>query len=689
MDELLNLINTYVENLANTEIINKFQLNDKCINGELKIITSKDTLTFNVEIPHSFPLGGAQSCIKFYSSDTEGYLHVNLDNSICLHSSLSADIKVRLKFEFELLFEWIQKYYIEEQKEEQYQYLLLPSNINEHYHHLFYTDIDKVFNKNDCGYFDFSLMGYDSIIVQCIGNSEIGWSKDIKSFKKDIGFWIFIADEPIVKRRKVALKWSELDRYISKNAIERLCNYLNQKKMKTDEIHVIPLMIGYFIKKDKNEIHWEMIKLPVVDDFPIEINFKNGCKDYQFNDSQIRWQNSTNLSYDRFFGRGKISDKITEKKILIIGTGALGSNLALMLAKGGVRELALCDFDIVESGNLCRANFDLFDIGKHKVTATRDNLIELSPFINVECLFEIQKVMPYSPKFQEVKIKIEKYDLIFDCSTDNEIAYMLDVMKPNCHIINLSITNKANKLICAANSNISEKKNHLIEKEDEHKALLWVGTGCRYPTFEASNLDIQVLLNYALKNIECQFANDEYLTSFIIRNINNAKKFEMQLSYLNEFIEPISGLQLLVSDEILNQVKDISTLYYPRETGGVLVGSYRSDNRTIFIKVIIQPDIIESTSQCFVRNSEYINKKIEELYKETNGEAVYIGEWHSHPDGTTNYSSTDLNAMKEIANNINTRNKTPLMLIQSINPKKNNFEFYLYKENKLLSYNKK
>ena len=355
MEELLNLINSYVEGLENTIPVKTFTQNNKCISGQFLINTTKGKLTFDAQVPFSFPLGGTQACIKFKCDDIEGYAHVNLDNSICLHSTPSTVAKERLKKEFDLLFEWIEKYYIEEQKDEKYQYLLLPQNgVNMVPQYLLYADTDKHYSKNDCGFFEYSLVGENVAITQEIGNTKIEWSKNIKALRTVTSFWIFIADEPVIERRKVIQNWVDFKKYLSETNLERL-NSFREKIIKgkdENKPHSIPLMIGYFIgDNSKKEVHWEMIELPILDNFPIK-NLNNIKTRVGLQNVAISWQRSANITYERFFGRGKLSDTITEKKILIIGVGALGSGLALMLAKGGAKYLTLCDFDIVESGNL-------------------------------------------------------------------------------------------------------------------------------------------------------------------------------------------------------------------------------------------------------------------------------------------------------------------------------------------------
>jgi hypothetical protein len=60
------------------------------------------------------------------------------------------------------------------------------------------------------------------------------------------------------------------------------------------------------------------------------------------------------------------------KRIDIVGCGATGSQIAMLLAKLGVADLHLWDFDKIEAHNIANQIFGLPDIGRPKVEALAD-----------------------------------------------------------------------------------------------------------------------------------------------------------------------------------------------------------------------------------------------------------------------------------------------------------------------------
>ena len=73
----------------------------------------------------------------------------------------------------------------------------------------------------------------------------------------------------------------------------------------------------------------------------------------------------------------------------IIGCGSVGSTLAENLARCGLTNFTLWDFDYVEPHNIVNQMFRQRDVGKLKVEALRDILSEINP----ECA-ETVKMMP-------------------------------------------------------------------------------------------------------------------------------------------------------------------------------------------------------------------------------------------------------------------------------------------------------
>lgn len=77
--------------------------------------------------------------------------------------------------------------------------------------------------------------------------------------------------------------------------------------------------------------------------------------------------------------------KLKAARVLCIGTGGLGSPLALYLAAAGVGTLGLVDFDVVDFTNLQRQVIHFTsDVGKPKLESAKQKIAAINPFVNVK-----------------------------------------------------------------------------------------------------------------------------------------------------------------------------------------------------------------------------------------------------------------------------------------------------------------
>ncbi|PYY19382.1 MAG: molybdenum cofactor biosynthesis protein MoeB [Acidobacteria bacterium] len=76
--------------------------------------------------------------------------------------------------------------------------------------------------------------------------------------------------------------------------------------------------------------------------------------------------------------------KLKAASVLCIGTGGLGSPLALYLAAAGVGTLGLVDFDVVDFTNLQRQIIhSTADVGRSKLDSATDKIEAMNPFVEV------------------------------------------------------------------------------------------------------------------------------------------------------------------------------------------------------------------------------------------------------------------------------------------------------------------
>jgi sulfur-carrier protein adenylyltransferase/sulfurtransferase len=124
--------------------------------------------------------------------------------------------------------------------------------------------------------------------------------------------------------------------------------------------------------------------------------------------------------------------KLKAARVLCVGTGGLGSPLALYLAAAGIGTLGLVDFDVVDASNLQRQIIhSTKDIGRKKLDSAAEKLTALNPALNVIK----HETMLSSANALEI---LKDYDIIADGTDNFPTRYLVNdasvlLKKPNAY----------------------------------------------------------------------------------------------------------------------------------------------------------------------------------------------------------------------------------------------------------------
>lgn len=708
-DKTLNKINSLLKKDNDLAIVENIRKKDNYYIGKIEVNYLHERLNFDIAIPHNYPLTHPNSdniSIIFKNKNYIGINHINLDGSVCFHPDKDDSFDSKFSYEIECLKQWIRDYYIYKKEDDNYAYLIHnteSSCINK----LYFTNTKNNFKKNSFGTFNFSLysdekygkkkfpinklfrLGFDKGEIDTWSDTFI---KELEGKTCRKGLYYFIEEEPLRKTitgRKGLETWDELKEYLSDDFIEHLYKGLKNDFSKSYYYEKsMFLIIGYKIPTDEAyEEHWDLIRISK-NNIPINFNriSKNELQkanknfEYKFKKNIINWSTTENIDYSRFFGRGKLDEKITNSNILIIGCGALGSSLAEILVRGGTKNIILDDFDTIKGGNLCRANYDLDDMVLFKTNRLLKRLQSISPFVNLGV--EYNKLNKFDLKSLE-NILNKKIDIIFDCSTDTEVTYIIDKLNFTGKTFSLAITNNAKSFVSITGKYLTKQAKTIFDFVENEAPSYFEGTGCGYPTFEANYNDINALLNVGLKVINNNYSKNKNHESFIIQPdfgdelIIDIEEYEYyNLNDINSAIH--------ISKSVLKRIEEETQFHYPKEFGGVFIG-YKTDASFIITDILI-PDEYKNGTTIFIRKPGTLNERLNEIHRVTNGEIQYLGEWHSHPDGPTSPSRTDINAMQKIAKDKKINIDKPLLMIAEVDKTTFGKDLYIYDDKKLKKY---
>ncbi len=553
MEAEIKALNTFFRSRENVRMVREFhkvhQGTVGTLEGEIVLVHRDVDFPFRVEVPANFPLHG----LVFYYQGDRVARHLLRQGMVCAISPFNANFEHKCAADFDAIVGWIDQYCFEGKKLH-YEYLQVPSTpfsmifdeepreflpevgevgefrllpvpdqkaILGDFVHAFLADglagrnanwsaqyknqhIQDTVNVLEGIVMDgvrqqrFSLQQYVAFMQTKAGkvwpsavpklNLTPEEDAALQEMEKPLkGLYIYLGKEPTSEEGKVFATFMEFWNSIAQASKEKLATNFLQPGLLSAVLGHLPIAVGYPIP-DTKEIHWEWMLVPL-------IPFQQGEKNYD-----LYWGRSINASASRFFGRGGFSEGITDQNILILGVGAVGSSLAEVLTRGGVKKITVSDPDFVEAGNVCRSTYTFSDIHSKKSAILGDRLLKISPFVNV--LTANVSLIPqfrHQQGYQEQKKAMSAYTLIIDCTANDAVAWMLDQMQLDATVINLSISDEAKHLVAVTNTGreaILPAKRQIFSAlgQTETKATFYEGAGCWHPTFRASFADINLLL---------------------------------------------------------------------------------------------------------------------------------------------------------------------------------------------------
>tara|TARA_R110001599_G_scaffold830_7_gene4178 strand:- start:10523 stop:12829 length:2307 start_codon:yes stop_codon:yes gene_type:complete len=118
-------------------------------------------------------------------------------------------------------------------------------------------------------------------------------------------------------------------------------------------------------------------------------------------------------------------------------------------------------------------------------------------------------------------------------------------------------------------------------------------------------------------------------------------------------------------DGLVHRIREMRQAHLPAETGGVVIGVVDIPQKHIqLIEAACPPGDSRGTPSGFVRGVEGVSEYLKDVEKRTQGNARYVGEWHSHPEGaSTRPSAIDLRQIDWLASICEIESLPALMLI--------------------------
>jgi integrative and conjugative element protein (TIGR02256 family) len=466
--------------------------------------------------------------------------------------------------------------------------------------------------------------------------------------QKKVAFCCFIP----VKRNATTPKPERTDTllFFTKKTIQEIGIENNIWDETPDKSSVIPL-----IGKSFRQEHFEQIDIELYSWIP------------NFSRSTAATYNSVKENSDRF---------------VLIGAGALGSQVLSLFARTGFGKWTIIDYDTLFPHNLARHALNRSAIGYSKVVKLAEQLNEL---LEEDFCKPINDNFCKIYKEDEIISKLKNADAIIDISTSIAVARLLARDYDNqisTRRISAFLNPAGQDLVILAED--AKRKNRLDFLEMEYYRFLYQNenlhnhlnfdddlkirynrNSCREITNRINQTDVSLLSSICAKVIRKTTENQNTVISIWRTNPDDftVQKYSINPTKWNKVYS--NEWKIYLNLQLLEEMRNLRTQKLPNETGGVLLGSVDTERKIIYIyDTLSAPEDSKETAATFERGIDGVLSEYEKYRKITDNQIQYLGEWHSHPKGcSTNPSSLDIKLLSYLSSKLSIQGYPTLMII--------------------------
>jgi integrative and conjugative element protein (TIGR02256 family) len=369
------------------------------------------------------------------------------------------------------------------------------------------------------------------------------------------------------------------------------------------------------------------------------------------------------------------------KRVAILGCGALGSSMAMMAVRAGAAAITLIDKAAVTPGVLARQLFNRNQIGFQKTGTTRTNLLAINPDVQI-----VSKHKDVLTILRENANVIFDVDVVINATASTSVAaalekHFVDPNRDHPPIVSVAIGHRAEfgmvtlglTGFAGVTTDLDRRTkislaNHVVGQEfleefwpSRHRKIFQPEPGCSEPTFIGSAADV-LGFSATLFNIAAGWLvrDDRHMArACVLRALHLATRQKpplLEFSWQSDRITPDGrhGYQIRISCEAEREIVGwISASERKRsrdvETGGLLFGHIDEFLKVAWVTEVSgpPPDSIASEAGflCGTAGTRELNQEKQERSR---GSTRFIGMWHTHPGARAQPSDTDFGAMKRL-----------------------------------------
>ncbi|MDB5531497.1 MAG: uncharacterized protein JWR51_4600 [Devosia sp.] len=336
-------------------------------------------------------------------------------------------------------------------------------------------------------------------------------------------------------------------------------------------------------------------------------------------------------------------------KVLVIGAGAIGSSVAESLVReGAFDEWTVLDDDTLLPHNLARHTLTSAQVSSPKVDALGRRLKSIRPDMIVNGCDE-----NFLSKMSEAAtVEINSANVIIDASASVAVARRLSDLQSPARRSSIFFNPTGTAAVMLVED--SERRFDLrfleaiyhrtIQTEPalaEHlvdgKTIRYTGA-CRMLTSRIPASRVQVLSGLVAGGLSSALADPHATVK--IWTLDAEGSVTTITSAVDGTIDHALDWTVRMPGSLSRELVDIRSSRLPNETGGALLGIVDAAAKRIdLVAALPAPNDSKEAPTEFIRGTVGLRQVVEKAVERSASQVRYVGEWHSHPRGSSSQPS--------------------------------------------------
>ncbi|MGK7866329.1 Mov34/MPN/PAD-1 family protein [Falsiroseomonas sp. E2-1-a20] len=366
------------------------------------------------------------------------------------------------------------------------------------------------------------------------------------------------------------------------------------------------------------------------------------------------------------------------RRVALIGAGAIGSHLAMALAREGRFSWTILDTDHLLPHNLARHTLGRRWLGAHKAEALANEVRMLLGEQDAARAVDCNALAP-AGSGPDLEARIANEEVIIDASASVAVARRLADGQGRARRVSVFLNPTGTAAVMLSEDAARTVRLDALEAQ-YYRVLLRDGalrshlvpppgglryTGaCRHVSARIPETNVMALSALTARGLATTLDNDgARITVWTmdadggVSVVKHAPRTPHQVAF--------GEWKVSYDDGILERMKDLRKAALPSETGGALVGIVDTERQSIIVVDALDPpsDSV-GTPGMFERGISGLLDRLREIQAITRDQVRYIGEWHSHPIGHgASPSSVDTVQLRHLCGELGREGIPPVMMI--------------------------